>query len=60
MCLSNLLSGEFPGGPVVRTPRFHCRGAGFDSLVRELRSRRPCSMAKIKNNNLLSGFFELA
>ena len=20
--------GEFPGGPVVRTPHFHCRGAG--------------------------------
>ena len=22
--------GEFPGGPVVRTPCFHCRGHGFD------------------------------
>ena len=21
---------EFPGGPVVRTRRFHCRGHGFD------------------------------
>ena len=21
---------EFPGGPVVRTPRFHCWGAGFN------------------------------
>ena len=21
---------EFPGGPVVRTPRFHCRGPGLD------------------------------
>ena len=21
---------DFPGGPVVRTPRFHCRGQGFD------------------------------
>ena len=21
---------EFPGGPVVRTPCFHCRGHGFD------------------------------
>ena len=20
---------EFPGGPVVRTPRFHCRGPGL-------------------------------
>ena len=22
--------GEFPGGPVVRTPTFHCRGHWFD------------------------------
>ena len=22
--------GEFPGGPVVRALRFHCRGHGFD------------------------------
>ena len=21
---------EFPGGPVVRTPRFHCRGPEFN------------------------------
>ena len=21
---------DFPGGPVVKTPRFHCRGCGFD------------------------------
>ena len=21
--------GEFPGSPVVRTPRFHCQGPGF-------------------------------
>ena len=36
---------EFPGGPVVRTPRFHCRGTG-SSLVRELRSRMLCSTAE--------------
>ena len=23
-------NGEFPGGPVVRTPHFHCRGPGFN------------------------------
>ena len=23
-------TGEFPGSPVVRTPRFHCRRHGFD------------------------------
>ena len=22
--------GEFPGGPVVRTPRFHCHEPGLD------------------------------
>ena len=22
--------GEFPGSPVVRTPRSHCQGPGFD------------------------------
>ena len=22
--------GDFPGGPVVKTPQFHCRGHGFD------------------------------
>ena len=21
---------DFPGGPVVKTPHFHCRGRGFD------------------------------
>ena len=24
------LDREFPGGPVVRTPCFYCRGLGFD------------------------------
>ena len=23
-------SWDFPGDPVVKTPRFHCRGHGFD------------------------------
>ena len=23
-------SRDFPGGPVVKTPLFHCRGHGFD------------------------------
>ena len=22
--------GDFPGGPVVKTPHFHCTGRGFD------------------------------
>ena len=33
-------SWEFPGGPVVRTLHFHCRGPGVQSLVGELRSRK--------------------
>ena len=28
--VKNLYSREFPGGPLVRTPCFHCRGPGFD------------------------------
>ena len=24
-----VFSGDFPGGPVVKTPYFHCRGHGF-------------------------------
>ena len=24
------LQGNLPGGPVVKTPHFHCRGLGFD------------------------------
>ena len=25
-----IMNWEFPGGPVVRTPRLHCRGPGFN------------------------------
>ena len=28
--LKMYLKGDFPGGPVVRTPRFHCRGLRFN------------------------------
>ena len=31
-CIKNA-NREFPGGPVVRTPHFHCRGPRFDSLT---------------------------
>ena len=40
--------GDFPGGPVVKTPRFHCRGHGVPSLVGELRSYMPRGTAKKK------------
>ena len=26
----NVCVGSFPGGTVVKTPHFHCRGHGFD------------------------------
>ena len=31
----NNIFWDFPGGPVVKTPRSQSRGAGFQSLVRE-------------------------
>ena len=31
---------------MVRTRRFHCRGPGFNSLVRELKSHKLCGMTK--------------
>ena len=39
---------DFPGGPVVKTLRFHCRGAWVPPLVRELRSRMQQGAAKKK------------
>ena len=37
---------EFPGGPVVRTPRFHCRGLRFHPWFGELRPHKLCGVAK--------------
>ena len=39
---------EFPGGPVVRTLRFHCPGPRVQSLVGELGSQGPHGIAKKK------------
>ena len=44
--IRNYLPRDFPGGPVVKTPRFHCRGPGILSLVGELRSNVPRGAAK--------------
>ena len=38
---------DFPGGPVVKTLRFHCRGYGFDP-GHELRSHMPHGVDKKK------------
>ena len=47
---------DLPGGPVVKTPRFHCRGRRFDPLVGELRSRMPHSVAKkLKKKKVVLG-----
>ena len=29
MVLKNDLTGDFPGGPVAKTPHYQCRGPGF-------------------------------
>ena len=40
---------DFPGGPVVKTPRFHCWGHGFSP---SLGNQDPVCIAKrLKNNN---------
>ena len=47
---------DFPGGPVVKIPCFHCRQCGFD-LVGEVRFWKPQSQKKKKKKkdiNLLS------
>ena len=36
---------DVPGGPVIKTLCFYCRGTG-SALVRELRSHKPHSMPK--------------
>ena len=50
---------EFPGGPVVRILRFHCRGHGFNSWAREIRSCKPQGAAKIKRNHRLCARWSL-
>ena len=52
-----MFSGDFPTGPVVRTPHFQCNRAKVQTLVRELRSHMLYGMAKktkIKTNPIFS------
>ena len=44
----NLLSMDFPGGPVVKTLHVHCRAHGFNPWSGDLRSHRLCAV-QIKN-----------
>ena len=53
--LIRMAKRAFPGGPVVKTLHSQCRSAWFRSLVRELRSHTPCSMAKRKKKSGGSG-----
>ena len=44
------LHRDFPGGPVVKTLHFHCRGCSFDPSSAEIRSHMICGgTRKIKN-----------
>ena len=47
--LNNSKGREFPGGPPIRTSVLSLQGAQVWSLVEELRSYKPCSVAKKKN-----------
>ena len=49
-------AGDFPGSPMVKTPALPLQEAWVQSLMGELRSCGPCSMAKKKN--LLSSLEE--
>ena len=49
--LKKNLHQDFPGGPVVKTARFHCSGAQLQCLVRELRFHMPRGTAKKKKKN---------
>ena len=49
-CLQYDQARDFPGGPVVKTPCFHCMGHEFTSLVGKLRPHMPHSVAKKKGN----------
>ena len=48
--------GHFPGGPVVRTPRFHCQGCRFDPGrgTKVLQAMR-CGQKKKKEGNFFEG-----
>ena len=45
---------DFPGGPAVKTPGFHCKGAWVQSLVREIRSCILHGLAINKQTNSLN------
>ena len=52
-----LRRGDFPGGPVVKSWCFHCRGAWVPCLVGKPRSHMPSSSAKTPHTDTGSGTF---
>ena len=44
------MGGDFPGGSVVRTPYFHCKGAQVQFLIRELKILHAGQCGKKKTN----------
>ena len=44
------MQGDFPGGPVVKTPGFHCRGQRFDPGWRTKTSHALWCGQKIKKS----------
>ena len=50
-CLQEDRSWAFPGGPVVRTPHFHCRGHGFNPWLGTWDSASHSQSKKKKKNH---------
>ena len=48
---------QFPGGPVVRTPRFHCWGPGFDPWSENKDPASYAVLPKKKKNPLQADTF---
>lgn len=46
---------DFPGGLAVKTPHFHSKGCGIQSLIRKLRFYMLGNVAKKKKKKTLSG-----
>ena len=53
-----LVFWDFPAGPVVKTPGFHCRGQRLIS-GQELRSHVSCGVAKKNETQNLSVLLEI-
>ena len=48
------LDWDFPGGPVVKTLCFHCRGRGFDPWLGKFRMPHSVAKKKKKKKNVLT------